>query len=151
MTQAWQHAVVALDIPVRFAETDLMGVVHHGVYAVWLEAGRIAWMDAAGMPYEEIAEGGHHFAVTGLHIEYRMPTRFGDVARIETRLDALRSRQVSFGYEVRNAADGSLLALAKTEHVCVDLDTQVARIPAHVVERMNAGAKELSRRAGAIK
>ena len=64
-----------------------MGVVHHSVYAVWLEAGRIAWLDAAGMPYTEVAEGGHHFAVTGLRIEYRTPARFGDVVRVETRLE----------------------------------------------------------------
>ena len=55
---------VALDIPVRFAETDAMGVVHHSNYIVWFEAARVAWMDAAGMPYTEVAAGGNHFAVT---------------------------------------------------------------------------------------
>lgn len=143
-----QHTPVPLDILVRFAETDLMGVVHHSVYAVWLEAGRIAWLDAAGIPYAEVAESGHHFAVTGLQIEYRMPARFGEVVRVETRLDVLRSRQVSFAYDVRNAANGSLLATARSEHVCVDLDTQGARIPADVIERMRSGAETLSRSAG---
>ncbi|MDQ3247886.1 MAG: acyl-CoA thioesterase, partial [Chloroflexota bacterium] len=32
---------VALDIGVRFAETDLMGVVHHSSYIVWFECGRV--------------------------------------------------------------------------------------------------------------
>ena len=80
-----------------------MGVVHHSVYAVWLEAGRIAWLDAAGMPYAEIAGGGNHFAVTGVRVEYRAPARFGDVVQCHTQLENLRSRQVSFAYEVRNA------------------------------------------------
>lgn len=149
MNPTEHQAVVPLDLSVRFAETDLMGVVHHSVYAVWLEAGRLAWLEAAGVPYTEVAKGGHHFAVTGLRIEYRTPARFGDVVRVETRLDTLRSRQVSFVYEVRNAAGEALLATAWSEHVCVDLDAQVARIPADVIERMKSGAEEMSRRAQA--
>ena len=68
----------ALDLPVRFAETDAMGVVHHSAYVIWMEAARVAWMEAAGVPYAEIAAGGYHFSVTGLHGEYRAPARFGE-------------------------------------------------------------------------
>ena len=46
---------VPLDLAVRFVETDAMGVVHHSNYLVWFEAARVAWMDAAGMPYAEVA------------------------------------------------------------------------------------------------
>ncbi len=145
MTTTWQLASTTLDIQVRFAETDLMGVVHHSVYLVWLEAGRIAWLDAAGMPYTEIAGGGNHFAVTGVRVEYRAPARFGDVVQVSTRLENLRSRQVSFAYEVRNAAGGALLATATTDHVCVDLGATIARIPDHVLRRMRAGAESIDR------
>ena len=53
-------------IRVRYAETDAMGIVHHSNYVIWFELGRIAWMDAVGVPYAEVAAGGNHFAVTGL-------------------------------------------------------------------------------------
>lgn len=139
-----KDAGVKLEIPVRFAETDLMGVVHHGVYAVWLEAGRIAWLEAAGVPYTEIAAGGNHFAVTGLAAQYRTPARFGDMVRIVTRLQTLRSRQVSFAYEVRRAADDLLLATAASEHICVDLAGRTAKIPADVLTRMRTGADMLA-------
>src|SRR5690606_15699590 len=33
----------------RFAETDQMGVVHHSVYPVWFEAGRVEWMRDGGL------------------------------------------------------------------------------------------------------
>ena len=65
------NAVVTVDVDVRFAETDSMGVVHHANYVVWFEVGRVAWMKAAGMPYTEIAASGHHLAVTAIHAEYR--------------------------------------------------------------------------------
>ena len=89
-----------IDLPVRFAETDLMGVVHHSNYLIWFEAARVAWMDAAGVPYTEVAAGGHHFAVTAVQVEYRASARFGDTVRITAFVETLRSRKVDFGYDV---------------------------------------------------
>ena len=142
-TDRWGQAVVPLDLAVRFAETDLMGVVHHSSYVVWFEAGRVAWMAAAGMPYAEIAQTGHHFAVTAIHAEYRAAARFGDVVRVMTRLTRLRSRQVAFGYEVRHAGTNALLASGISEHICVDLDGRMAKIPQSVITRLTAGAEHL--------
>lgn len=151
----WPQARSTLAIPVRFAETDLMGVVHHSAYVVWFEAGRVAWMDAAGMPYPEIAGMGHHFAVTGIQAAYRAAARFGDVVEVVTWLAQLRSRQVAFQYEVRRrAADDAatvesseLLATGRSDHICVDLDGRMAKIPPVVVERLQRGAEQLAARA----
>lgn len=140
----WEEARAALELAVRFAETDAMGIVHHATYVVWCEAGRVAWMDAVGMPYAEVAAGGNNLAVTGLHVEYRAPARFGERVRVVTWVTAVRSRQVSFGYEVRNAADDMLLATAVSEHICVDLEGRTAKLPAAVMERMRQGAAALA-------
>jgi acyl-CoA thioester hydrolase len=140
----WARAIVPLDLAVRFAETDLMGVVHHGAYVVWFEAGRVAWMAAAGMPYMEVARSGHHFAVTAIHAEYRAAARFGDVVRVLTRLIRLRSRQVAFAYEVRNAVTDERLATGSSEHICVDLEGRMAKIPEEVIRRLLAGAERLA-------
>jgi acyl-CoA thioester hydrolase len=144
----WARATVPLDLTVRFAETDLMGVVHHSSYIIWFEAGRVAWMGAAGMPYAEVAATGHHFAVTAVQVEYRAAARFGDVVRVFTRLMRLRSRQVAFAYEVRHATSDERLATGSTEHICVDLDGRMAKIPAFVVARLTAGAEKLAGHAG---
>ena len=136
-------APVATDMLVRFAETDAMGVVHHGAYIVWFECGRVAWMVAAEMPYTEVVASGHHFAVTGVHASYRASARFGDTVRIVTRLAKLRSRQVEFGYEIRNAADGLLLATGASEHICVDLAGSMAKIPPAIFDRLQQGASRL--------
>jgi acyl-CoA thioester hydrolase len=142
--ESWARAAVPLDLTVRFAETDLMGVVHHSSYVVWFEAGRVAWMTAAGMPYAEFARTGHHFAVTAIHAEYRAAARFGDVVRVITRLTRLRSRQVAFSYEVRHATTDERLALGSSEHICVDLDGRMAKIPEEIVARLVSGAEELA-------
>ena len=142
--ESWARATVPLDLMVRFAETDLMGVVHHSTYIIWFEAGRVAWMTAAGMPYAEVAGTGHHFAVTAVHAEYRAAARFGDVVRVITRLTRLRSRQVAFAYEVRHATTDERLANGSSEHICVDLDGRMAKIPEQVVARLVAGAERLA-------
>ena len=138
------RAGAALDLAVRFVETDAMGVVHHSNYLVWFEAARVHWMETAGVPYVEVAAGGNHFAVTAAAVEYRAPARFGDVVRVTVTLAQLRSRQVRFEYVVENAGSGVLLATGYTQHVCVDLDGHMAKIPATVLDRMLDGMKRLS-------
>lgn len=126
------NATFTLDVVVRFAETDAMGVVHHGAYVIWFEAARVAWMAAMGIPYAQFAAGGHHFAVTGMQIGYRRNCRFGDPVQVRVALKSVRSRQVAFAYEV--FASGVLIAEGVTEHICVDLDGRSAKIPAHVMD-----------------
>lgn len=138
-------AGVALDLVVRYAETDAMGVVHHSTYIVWFEAGRVAWMDAAGMPYRTVADGGHHLAVTKLQAEYRSPARFGDTVRVVTRATSLRSRQVCFAYDIYSADDGILLATGNSEHISVDTHGRPAKIPSQVLAHLIAGMERLAR------
>jgi acyl-CoA thioester hydrolase len=134
---------VIIETDVRFAETDQMGVVHHSSYIVWFEMGRVAWMKAANMPYTEVAGSGYNFAVTAIHAAYRAASRFGDTIQIVTRLANLRSRQVEFTYEIRNAADQTLLATGSSEHICVDQSGKMTKIPQSIYNRLIAGAERL--------
>ena len=136
-------AILSAPIPIRFAETDLMGVVHHSAYIIWFEMGRIAWMDAAGVPYTEISATGHHFAVTGIQAAYRASATFGDSVIVATSLGTLRSRQVNFRYEIRHAEQGTLLVSGSSEHICVDLQGQMARIPQPLLRRLEQGAEQI--------
>ena len=38
-----------LELRVRFCETDLMGIVHHGNYLSYFEAGRVEWLRKRGV------------------------------------------------------------------------------------------------------
>lgn len=137
------YASATLDLPVRFVETDGMGVVHHSNYLVWFEAARVHWMDVAGVPYAQVAAGGNHFAVTAAGVEYRAPARFGDTVRVTAFLAQLRSRQVRFEYSVENVANGALLASGYTQHICVDLAGHMAKIPPAILDRLLDGVKRL--------
>ncbi len=137
---------VPVDVTVRFAETDMMGVVHHSAYIVWFELGRIAWMDAAGIPYTQISGAGYNFAVTEVNAQYRAAIRFGDPVQVMTRLTTLRSRQVAFEYEVCHRDEGILFAGGFSRHICVDDDGRSVSIPAWVSDGLRHGAEKLANR-----
>src|SRR5205807_7382740 len=43
-----------LEVRVRYAETDQMGVAHHAAYLVWFEAGRTEFIRVRGRSYAQI-------------------------------------------------------------------------------------------------
>ena len=131
----------SLDITVRFAETDQMGVVHHASSIVWFEAGRVAWMGGAGLPYVQISNAGYNFAVTDIQCRYRSALRFGDPVQVITRLVSLRSRQVEFAYAVINSSTGVLCASGSSSHICVDRAGAMTRIPDWVAEGLTGNGK----------
>ena len=76
-----------MELRVRFAETDQMGVAHHATYAVWLEAARVEWLRDLGLSYRDLDAQGVSLAVTGLDVRYRRAVRFDDRLRIDVALE----------------------------------------------------------------
>ncbi|MDQ7799863.1 MAG: thioesterase family protein [Armatimonadota bacterium] len=118
---------VTLPVEVRYAETDQMGVVHHAVYVVWMEAARVEFLKRLGTPYHELERSGIRLPVVELGVTYRAPASFGQVVAVSCQLSGLASRAVSFRYAVE--LDGRLLAEGYTRHVCCDLNGQAMPLP----------------------
>ncbi len=127
----------------RYFETDQMGVVHHANYIVWCELARTRLCLEAGFHYAEIEKRGLLLLVTGVHLSYRSPARYGDTVRAACWVDQVSSRGVTFEYRIergdpagaRGAAGATLLATASTEHVWVDAGT---RRPVRFPEELKA-------------
>ncbi|HEX7460516.1 MAG TPA: hotdog domain-containing protein, partial [Acidimicrobiales bacterium] len=68
----------------RFAETDAMGIIHHGTFPAYLEEARAAMLREAGFPYEVVraGPGGIDFAVLELYVRHRRPLRFDDLVGV---------------------------------------------------------------------
>lgn len=122
---------VQTSIRVRYAETDMMGVVHHATYPVWFEVGRTDLMRALGLPYNEIEARGYYLMLSGLNVEYRRAARYDDDLTVTTRISALRSRTVTFTYEVRRGEE--LVATGETRHIATDKAYRPARMPDDVI------------------
>jgi len=114
---------------VRYAETDRMGVVYHANYLIWCEVGRVEFMRALGRDYAALEEQGTGLAVTEARVRYLAPARFDDSIRVITTLAGVRSRAVSFAYEIFNAATGERLATAHTDLVSIDSAGRLMALP----------------------
>jgi acyl-CoA thioester hydrolase len=121
---------------VRFHETDAMGIVHHSAYITWFEEGRSAFTRTIGYPYAQMAADGMHLAVVDVAARYHLPARYDDEVVVSTCLQELRSRDMTFSYEVRRAADGALLVTGSTRHIPVDHDGRAIRVLEGVRRRL---------------
>jgi acyl-CoA thioester hydrolase len=119
----------SVDLRVRYAETDRMGVVYHANYLVWCEVGRVEFMRALGRSYAALEADGTALAVTEASVRYLAPARFDDPVRVTTTLASVRSRAVTFDYEITHAESGLRLATAHTALVSIDRDGRLAAIP----------------------
>ena len=103
---------------VRYAETDAMGIVHHSTYLLWFEVGRTSLLEAVGFPYHELERSGTLFPVIEYGCRLVGSCAYGDIVRIETTVEKLRSRTVAFAYRV--LLRDTLIAIGMSKHVAVD-------------------------------
>lgn len=111
-----------IDIRVRYAETDQMGVVHHGNYALYLEIARIEWLRKLGISYKKMEETGVGLPVVSLSVKYKKSIKYDDVITVKTTLKNEPTVKVEFDYEILNDF-GQILSTANVVLVFVDLET----------------------------
>lgn len=117
-----------VDVEVRYAESDQMGVVHHAVYVVWFELARTALCRETGHHYADIERMGYLLMVTGVEVRYLKPARYGDTVQVACALERMGSRGLRFAYEV--GRDGERLVTGASDHLWVVKATgRPCRIP----------------------
>ncbi|MGI9646762.1 MAG: acyl-CoA thioesterase [Ilumatobacteraceae bacterium] len=127
----------AHDIRVRFAETDAMGVVHHGNYVAYFEEARVAYLRAIGHPFTEWRAAGLESPVVEAFVSYRRPLEFDEVMTVHLRLAAITRATFQLAYlvvapdETRKA---EVRATGVTVHGCVTTDGRPTRLPTWLTE-----------------
>lgn len=138
------------EIRVRYAESDQMGVAYHANYLVWCEVGRTDLIRQLGMTYAEMERRGVMLAVADAQLRYHASARYDDLVRIITRLTGVRSRMVTFAYELLrvrdDGSDGERLASASTTLVSLDREGKPVALPADIRSLLEAA---VPREAGA--
>lgn len=127
------HCVSRHVVRVRFGETDLMGIVHHGTYISYFEVGRVEYMRRRGLDYNSWTELGIHLPVVEAFVRYRKTARFDEVLCVESRLTELTRVKVRFEYRLLRGAGNNgneeLVAEGHTLLACVGDDHVPRRIP----------------------
>jgi len=127
----------SVDVRVRYAETDRMGVVYSGEYFTYFEVGRVELLRAAGSSYRDVEEEGLMLVVAEATCRYRKPARFDDLITVKTTLEESGRTKVAFSYEV--SRDGELLAEGRTVHVAVNDKGRPVRIGGKLAEALRLG------------
>lgn len=110
-----------LEITARYAETDMMGIIHHSVYPVWFEAARTEFIRMTGITYTELEKQGIMLPLAELTCKYLKPVHYEDRVTIETRLSKLSFAKIEFSYRV--ILDGTIMSEGSTLHGFVSSET----------------------------
>ena len=128
--------ITAVELRVRYAETDQMGVAYHTHYLVWCEVARTDHMRQRGVTYRELEGQGLRLAVVEAGVRYRQPARYDDLLSVRCWVREVASRRVVFGYAIARPADGALLATAQTALIALDAGHRLSSIPDQVRSRL---------------
>ncbi|WP_370632464.1 acyl-CoA thioesterase [Mesoflavibacter sp. SCSIO 43206] len=125
-----------IEIRVRYAETDQMGVVHHGNYALYLEMARIEWLRKLGISYKSMEENGIGLPVVSLSINFKKSAFYDDVIKVKTQLKKQPTALVNFDYILTNQND-ELLCTAEVVLAFIDMKTKrPTRPPKYFLEAL---------------
>lgn len=113
----------------RYAETDQMGVIHHGTYATYFELARIEWLRSLGLSYSKLESQGILLPVLSLSTEFKNPLFFEEQIQIEICLDSDPTSIIDFSYQIYNQYK-VLCTTAKTRLAFVNAETRkIIRCP----------------------
>ncbi|MBA4057565.1 MAG: thioesterase, partial [Marivirga sp.] len=89
-------------IRVRYGETDQMGYVYYGFYAMYYEVARVESLRQLGLTYKEIEMMGIIMPVLENKSKFIAPGRYDEQLRIVTTLREKPSVRIRFEYEIFN-------------------------------------------------
>jgi acyl-CoA thioester hydrolase len=115
---------------VRTYDVDRQGIVHNAVYFYWLEAARVEYFRAIGLPIErDTFVTKHRFVVAHQEIDYFVAAQFDDEYEVLTRISVVRRSSFVFDQLVV-LVDGPLLVKASAVLVHLNPATNAPeRIP----------------------
>ena len=127
--QSTDRLITETTFYVRYYETDQMGIVHHSNYIRWMEEGRSDYMRRRGVNYADVEKHGHALAVTDVHVRYYAPAHYGERVTVRTWVESLRSRALTFGYEIIEAESARRLVTGEVQLMLIDRAGRVVTFP----------------------
>jgi acyl-CoA thioester hydrolase len=112
-------------------DIDAYNHVNNSVYLSWFD--RVAWSHSAslGIPLEECTRIRRGMAAHRAEIDYQRAAVLGDRVSVATWIVSTDGKlRVERRFQVKRAPDGETLARARTDYVCINLDSgRACRMP----------------------
>ena len=117
-----------IQIRVRYAETDRMGLLHHANYLVYFEQGRTELLREQGLTYRDMEDQGFYLVLTKIQVRYNSPAYYDDLLTLRTTVVRTTLVKIEHRYELMR--DGIVLAEGETTLGCVDTAGKIQALPA---------------------
>jgi acyl-CoA thioester hydrolase len=104
-------------VRVYYQHTDAGGVVYHGTYLDFMEAGRTEMLRSLGFDVAALAQAGLVFVVHSLNIKYRKPGHLGDDLQVRTCCSSVAGARLVLDQDILRG--DQLIAEAQVTLVCV--------------------------------
>lgn len=125
-----------VNLEVVASDIDAYDHVNNAVYLSWFD--RVAWSHSAalGISLEECVRIRRGMAAHRAEIDYQRAAMLGDRVIVGTWIVGTDGKlRVERRFQVRRAPDGETLARARTDYVCINLESgRAARMPASFVK-----------------
>lgn len=99
---------------VRYADTDMMGVVYNGNYLTYFEIARTELMRKFGLPYKELEKMGFMLPLIEARAFYKSPAYYDDELELNAVCEFSLTPRLRFDYSIKR--DGVELATGYTVH-----------------------------------
>ncbi len=118
-----------IEIRVRYAEVDKMGVVHHSRFWEYFEMGRTELLRLGGVTYRDMEDDGILLMVVACSAKFSAPARYDDLLVLTTRVEEVGRVKIEHGYVLKRTADGALVARGKTTLGCISAEGKIIPLP----------------------
>jgi acyl-CoA thioester hydrolase len=121
-----------------------MRFAYHTHYLIWCEVGRTDFIRELGVAYAEVEQSGVLLAVAEASIRYQKAARYDDVIEVQTRVERVQSRAVTFAYQITRIepAPVALLATALTRLIALDAQGSPRTLPTALLDAFRSAAGE---------
>lgn len=131
-----------VQVTVRYAECDPLGIVYHSNYFIYFELARTQQMKDSGYTYVQMTEMGAFVVMSEIGAKFRAPGRYDDTLIIRATLAKVSSMRIQHTYEIlKQLPDGTREHLGEgwSTLACVNRSGELIMVPDLIREYYQRG------------
>ncbi len=141
-TAGLTNGVHHTEVRVRFGDTDPYGIVYFVSYFRYCHRAIEEFLRACGLPPETTfknVEAGFGLPIVEAWGRFRRPSIYGDLLRIETRIEEVRAKAILFRFEFYPETGRELLAEGTATLVTIGPDWRARELPERIKAALSRG------------
>lgn len=124
-----------IEIPLRYSDSDQMGVVYHANYFSFFELGRTKLLEHFGINYYDIEQAGYLFPVRNVDCTYLKSITLGETIYCETTMISMSKVKMEFEHvlvndkqEIKAKGHSSIVSVRKSDFTLIKMDQHLPEV-----------------------